>query len=62
MAHAMPDQRGSAAKTELCVRSIAQARGMDLPPMMLGIVPDLEALTMPLKDFVKSYEGFFEDS
>ncbi|RMT91514.1 hypothetical protein ALP38_200030 [Pseudomonas amygdali pv. sesami] len=30
--------------------------------MMLGIVPDLEALTMPLKDFVKSYEGFFEDS
>ncbi|WP_268795727.1 hypothetical protein [Pseudomonas amygdali] len=25
-------------------------------------MPDLEALTMPLKDFVKSYEGFFEDS
>ncbi|POP72872.1 XopAH/AvrB family type III secretion system effector [Pseudomonas syringae] len=62
MAHAMPDKRGSAAKTELCVRSIAQARGMDLPPMRLGIVPDLEALTMPLKDFVKSYEGFFENN
>lgn len=28
--------------------------------MRLGIVPDLEALTMPLKDFVKSYQGFFE--
>ncbi|MEB0046712.1 MULTISPECIES: XopAH/AvrB family type III secretion system effector [unclassified Pseudomonas] len=60
MAHAMPDKRGSAAKTELCVRSIAQARGMDLAPMKHGIVPDLEALTLPLKDFVKKYEGFLE--
>ncbi|ALU59468.1 MULTISPECIES: XopAH/AvrB family type III secretion system effector [Pseudomonas] len=59
---AVPDFRGSAAKAELCVRSIAQARGMDLPPMRLGIVPDLEALTMPLKDFVKSYQGFFENN
>ncbi|WP_248972575.1 XopAH/AvrB family type III secretion system effector [Pseudomonas tremae] len=60
--HAVPDMRGSAAKAELCVRSIAQARGMDLPPMKLGIVPDLEALTMNLKDFVNSYEGFFDHS
>ncbi|QGT81614.1 XopAH/AvrB family type III secretion system effector [Pseudomonas coronafaciens] len=60
--HAVPDMRGSAAKAELCVRSIAQARGMDLPPMKPGIVPDLEALTMNLKDFVNSYEGFFDHS
>ncbi|MCF5803733.1 MULTISPECIES: XopAH/AvrB family type III secretion system effector [Pseudomonas syringae group] len=60
--HAVPDMRGSAAKAELCVRSIAQARGMDLPPMKLGIVPDLEALTMNLRDFVNSYEGFFDHS
>ncbi|MEB6536495.1 hypothetical protein MXM51_18390 [Pantoea stewartii] len=60
MAHAMPDKRGSAAKTELCVRSIAQARGMDLGPMKHGIVPDLEAMTMQLKDFMRKYESFFE--
>ncbi|MCS4509737.1 XopAH/AvrB family type III secretion system effector [Xylophilus ampelinus] len=55
LAHAMPDVRGSAAKAELSVRSIAQARGMDLPPFQRGIVPDLEAMTTARSDFVKNY-------
>ncbi len=55
LAHAMPDHRGSAAKSEFCVRSIAQARGMDLPPFQQGIVPDLEAMTTTRSDFVREY-------
>ncbi|MFC0139449.1 XopAH/AvrB family type III secretion system effector [Erwinia mallotivora] len=59
-ANAMPDKRGSAAKAELCVRSIAQARGMDLPPLRQGVVADLEAMTTPRKEFVNNYMGMFE--
>jgi avirulence protein len=55
LAHAMPDERGSAAKAEFCVRSMAQARGMDLPPFRHGIVPDLEAMTTPRAEFVHKY-------
>jgi avirulence protein len=59
LSHAMPDRRGSAAKTELGVRALAQARGMDLPPFKHGFVPDLEALTRPREDFVKHYASSF---
>lgn len=59
MSHGMPDQRGSAAKTELSVRAIAQARGIDLPPLQHGIVLDLEAMTTSRADFVKSYASYF---
>ncbi|RQM37110.1 XopAH/AvrB family type III secretion system effector [Erwinia psidii] len=59
-ANAMPDKRGSAAKAELCVRSIAQARGMDLPPLRHGVVADLEAMTTPREKFVKNYMSMFE--
>ncbi len=51
----MPDTRGSAAKAELCVRSLAQARGMDLPPFKPGFVPDLEAMVRPRADHVNGY-------
>lgn len=59
-AHAMPDDRGSAAKTELAVRSIAQSRGMDLPPFKRGTVPDLEAMTTPRSEFVEKYPDMFD--
>lgn len=59
LSHAMPDVRGSAAKAELCVRSLAQARGMDLPPFKPGVVPDLEAMTRSRADFVGTYAGSF---
>lgn len=59
VAHAMPDFRGSAAKAELCVRALAQARGMDLPPFARGMVPDMEAMTRPREDFVGSYAKAF---
>lgn len=59
VAQAMPDSRGSAAKAELCVRALAQARGMDLPPFARGVVPDLEAMTRRREDFVGSYAESF---
>ncbi|HET7864483.1 MAG TPA: XopAH/AvrB family type III secretion system effector [Burkholderiaceae bacterium] len=59
-AHAMPDERGSAAKAELTVRSIAQSRGMDLPPFRKGFVPDLEAMTTSRSEFVEKYPAMFE--
>lgn len=60
VAHAMPDDRGSAAKAELAVRSMAQARGMDLPPFEKGFVPDLEAMTTPRSAFVEKYPARFD--
>lgn len=60
VANAMPDDRGSAAKTEFTVRSIAQSRGMDLPPFQRGVVPDLEAMTTPRAEFVEKYSGLFD--
>ena len=59
LAHAMPDTRGSAAKAELCVRSLAQARGLDLPPFTPGFVPDLEAMIRPRADFVSGHASAF---
>ncbi|WP_218555441.1 XopAH/AvrB family type III secretion system effector [Xanthomonas euvesicatoria] len=60
LAHAMPDERGSAAKSELCVRAIAQAKGMELPPMRNGLVPDIEAMTHVREKFIENYPTMFE--
>lgn len=51
--------RGSAAKKELSVRSIAQARGIGLPPLQHSNVLDLEAMTTSRADFVKKYASYF---
>lgn len=59
LSHAMPDKRGSAAKAELCVRSLAQARGLDLPPFKPGFVPDLEAMIRPRAEYVDGYASAF---
>jgi avirulence protein len=61
LAHAMPDERGSAAKSEMAVRAAAYSVDLELPPFRNGIVPDLEAFVTPLDEFKKNYEGFFED-
>ncbi len=58
--HAMPDERGSAAKAELSIRSIAQSRGMDLPPFSKGFVPDLEAMTTSRSEFTSKYPASFD--
>jgi len=60
MAHAMPDKRGSAAKTELCVRALANAHGVELPPFGRGVIPDLEAFVSPRSEFVASYAAMFD--
>jgi avirulence protein len=62
LAHAMPDNRGSAAKSELAVRASALAVGLDLPPFRPEIGPDLEAFVTPLPVFVQRYRGdYFMD-
>jgi avirulence protein len=60
LANAAPDERGSAAKAELSVRSIAQSRSMDLPPFKKGVVPDLEAITTPRSEFTAKYPAMFD--
>jgi avirulence protein len=60
LAQAMPDERGSAAKSEMVVRSIAGALDMELPPFKQGKVPDLEAFMMPLEQFKKEYPNLLE--
>lgn len=60
MAHAMPDSRGSAAKTELCIRAIAGAMGMELPPFEHGVIPDLEAFMTDRETYADNYANLFE--
>jgi avirulence protein len=60
VANAMADDRGSAAQTELSVRSMAQSRGMDLPSFQKGVVPDLEAMTTPRSEFTAKYPAMFD--
>ncbi|MEQ7779979.1 XopAH/AvrB family type III secretion system effector, partial [Xanthomonas sp. WHRI 8356] len=60
MAHAMPDSRGSAAKTELAVRALAHAHGIELPPFAHGIAADLEAFVTDRESFSSRYADFFE--
>lgn len=60
LANAMPDHRGSAAKSEFAARAIAEARGSELPPFRAGFVPDLEAMTTRREDFVAKYLSAME--
>ncbi|QJD69545.1 hypothetical protein HG421_18820 [Xanthomonas campestris pv. badrii] len=62
MAHAMPDMRGSAAKTELAIRALANAHGVELPPFARGNVPDLEAFLTDRESFSAHYADLFERS
>lgn len=60
MSHAMPDSRGSAAKTEMAVRAMAAAHGIELPPFKHGIVPDMEAFATDRASFRATYVQMFE--
>lgn len=60
LAQAMPDQRGSAAKAEFCVRAFAGAAGVALPPFRAGVVPDIEAFLEPLETYRTTYASYFE--
>ncbi len=59
LAQASPDSRGSAAKSEMAVRSLACALDMELPPFKRGIVPDLEAFVTPQAAFAQKYKALF---
>jgi Avirulence protein len=59
LAHAMLDARGSAAKSEMLVRAVGYAVGIELPPFARGIVPDLEAFLTPREEFADHYGQLF---
>jgi hypothetical protein len=42
---ATPDMRGTAAKAHYVLQSVLLAKGIDLPPAVPGLAPDLEAMT-----------------
>ncbi len=60
LSHAMPDVRGSAAKSELTVRALASSEGLSLPPFRQGVVPDLESFVTSQEDFRSNYASMFE--
>lgn len=63
LTNAMPDRRGSAAKAEFCIRSLAYANGIELPPFRRGVLPDMEAFDPSLSctDYIEKYKTeFFE--
>jgi avirulence protein len=60
LAQAMPDARGSAAKSEMVVRSMAYAMDMELQPFARGSIPDLEAFVKSKTDFINGYGKLFE--
>jgi avirulence protein len=60
LAHTMLDLRGSAAKSELLVRSLAVAAGLELSAFKKGFVPDLEAFMLTHDEFVTRYTHAFE--
>ncbi len=62
LAHAMLDHRGSAAKSELSIRSIAMAMDMELPPFREHVAPDLIAFVTTLDEFKSRYESEYLES
>jgi avirulence protein len=59
LVQALPDPRGSAAKADVFVRSVLEARGIQVPPWKKGVVPDLQALASPESEFVAAYSNYF---
>ena len=59
MAQSTIDSRGSAAKSDFVLRSVFQARGVNLPPTAPGVVPDLEAIFSTEADFVERFPMLF---
>lgn len=59
LAQTMPNERGSAACSELVVRALALAGGCELPPCRRGFMPDLEAIASDCEGFKQRYaQGF----
>jgi ribulose-bisphosphate carboxylase large chain len=58
MAHAMPFGRGSAAITDMLVKSILLRKGIEAGPWAEGVVPDMDAFTVPsAAEFGNQYAG-----
>ncbi|MCC8448119.1 XopAH/AvrB family type III secretion system effector [Xanthomonas translucens] len=60
LANAMPDKRGSGAKSEMCIRAIGTSLGLTMPPFKHGVIPDLEAFVTPMEEFRRGYAALFE--
>jgi Avirulence protein len=58
LAQGTPNLRGSAAVSDAFVRTVATARGIELPAW--NTVPDMEALTLGREAFVRQYPTMFD--
>lgn len=61
MSHLMPYERGSASAADLVTRAIFERRGIEVPRLKPGIVPDLEAFVTPtIEEYRRKYASMFE--
>lgn len=59
LSHLMPYRRGSAAISDMFVRSLFESRGIVPGPWKPGVLPDVAALVMPLDQYVDQYQSLF---
>jgi avirulence protein len=57
LAQAMPDERGSAAKTEICFRTLYAARGLYCPIWKAGVSADIEAMLRHEEEWMAEYRA-----
>ncbi|HEX4879357.1 MAG TPA: hypothetical protein VFV39_05885, partial [Limnobacter sp.] len=55
-AHAMLDQRGSAAKTELLFRALCHSKGLNVPPWKAGVSADLLCMKMDESRWLREFK------
>lgn len=60
MANVMPWDRGSNGISDIFMRSMYKALGMDPPALKKGVSLDLEAFCMPLNKYKAQWKNFFE--
>lgn len=59
-AQATPYTRGSAGISDLASKVIFEHMGVQASKWKQGVIPDLEAFSLPLHIFIKKYKDFFE--
>ena len=59
LSHLMPYRRGSAAISDMLIRSLFESRGVVPGPWRPGVLPDVEALVTPLEKYIEQYKSLF---
>ena len=59
LSHLMPYRRGSAAISDMLIRSLFESSGVVPGPWRPGVLPDVEALVTPLEKYIEQYKSLF---